>query len=96
MSASIIPGSLIAPHHCHPTLTSALEQRSTLTVIAVRLRWRLFKAMTWWDGGSCTHMQKYAQAHADPTPVLNHLYGTASHAASVGDSSKVTFSGQKS
>lgn len=94
MSASIIPGSLTAPHHCHPTLTSALEQRSTLTVITVRLRWRLFKAMTWWDGGSCSHTQKYA--HADLTPVLNHLYGAASHAASEGDSSKVTFSGQKS
>lgn len=57
MSASIISGSLIALHHCYSALMSALLQRSTFTLIVVELRWRLFKAMTWWDGGSCTHTE---------------------------------------
>lgn len=33
---------------------------------------------------SLTHTQKYAHAHTHPTPALNHLYMTASHAASDG------------
>lgn len=34
------PGSLIAPHHRHPTQTSALEPRGTLTVIVASPRWK--------------------------------------------------------
>ena len=45
-SASIIPGSLTALHYRYPALTSALERRSTLTLIVVKLRWGLFRAMT--------------------------------------------------
>lgn len=39
-----------------------------------------------------SHAEKNAQAH--PTPALNHLYVTASHAASEGSASTVIFSGQ--
>lgn len=93
MSATINPRLCNSPSSLLSSSDVRLGAPSTLTLIVVKSRWRLFAAVTWSDGGSRTEVCTSARTHP------RHLYSIISvwlHLMLWGDggSSRVIFSGR--